>query len=152
MGSAETMQQGSAVPVEQATSHSDERHINTLTEQIVGDWRSVYDEKEVFIFGADGSWMSSYDGNAPETGRWMLFAGDAPPPGLSHSFEPAENYLQVLREDWPPLVSEIGDVGPNDLELFSNQLAHSQHHLSWTLSAWRRQHHPIADVKQMTPV
>lgn len=118
LGSAETVQRGPAAPVEQATSNSEEHHINTLTEQIVGDWRSVYDGKEVVTFGADGSWMSSYDGNASETGTWVVFAGNAPPLGLSHSFEPAKNYLQVLREEWPPLVSEIGDVGPNDLELF----------------------------------
>lgn len=88
VGSAETMQRGSAVPVEQATSNSNEHHINTLTEQIVGDWRSVCDGKELVTFGADGSWMSSYDGNASEAGRWMLFAGNAPPPAYLTASSP----------------------------------------------------------------
>lgn len=101
-----------------AAANLNEHDIDALTQQFVGVWRSVYDEREVITINADGSWVSSYDGNAAPADRWMVFAGNAPPPGLTQTFDPTKHYIQVVRVDWPPLVAEIGDIGPNDFETF----------------------------------
>lgn len=38
--------------------------------------------------------------------------------GLTQTFDPSKNYIQVAPVDGPPRVSEIGDIGPNDFETF----------------------------------
>lgn len=86
----------SSVPVPNAD-------IDGLTQQIVGVWRAVDENTEV-AFGADGSWVVSYDGEVLSVGRWRLFAGNAlpplikPQPGLSVSetFDPQTVYVEVV--------------------------------------------------------
>lgn len=96
----------------------EERDIDALAQQFVGVWRSVYDEKEVITISADGSWVSSYDGDNQTAEKWSVFAGDAPPPGLKQTLDPTKYYVQVTPVDGPLRVSEIGDIGPNDFEAF----------------------------------
>lgn len=48
----------------------------------------------------------------------MLFAGNAPPHGLSQDFNPGIVYLEVVPMEDRTLLYEIGETGPNDLELF----------------------------------
>lgn len=111
---------GAVSPVESgsAAANLSERNIDALAQQFVGVWRSVYDEREAITINADGSWVSSYNGGAEPADRWMVFAGNAPPPGLTQTFDPSKNYIQVVPVDGPPRVSEIGDIGPNDFETF----------------------------------
>jgi hypothetical protein len=106
------------VAPETEAANPNEGDIDAIAQQLVGVWRSVYDEREVITINSDGSWVSSYDDSASPADRWLVFAGDAPPPGLLQNFDPAESYIQVVRMDGPPLVSEIGDIGPNDFETF----------------------------------
>jgi len=107
-------------PVEagSAAANLNERDIDALAQQFVGVWRSVYEEREMLTLNADGSSVSSYDGDDQPAERWMVFAGDAPPPGPTENFDPAKHYIAFVPLEGRPRVSEIGDFGPNDFEWF----------------------------------
>ena len=94
-----------AAAATEASAPAPNADIDGLTQQVVVVWRSVDDGMEV-AYGADGSWVVSYDGDVVSVARWRLFAGNAVPPliklrpGLSRSesFDPQSVYLEV---GWP---------------------------------------------------
>ncbi|GAM99837.1 hypothetical protein U91I_03492 [alpha proteobacterium U9-1i] len=101
-----------------APTNLNERDINVLGQQFVGVWRSVYEAREVLVLNGDGSSVTSYDGNDQPAEKWMVFAGNAPPPGLTESFDPTKHYIAFFPLEGRPRVPEIGDFGPNDFEWF----------------------------------
>lgn len=107
-----------AQEVQSGAASATEIQPSALAQQFVGVWRSVYEEREVLVLNADGSSVSSYDGNDQPAERWMVFAGNAPPPGLTESFDPTKHYIAFVPLEGRPRVSEIGDFGPNDFEWF----------------------------------
>lgn len=73
-------------------------NLGTVGAALAGTWQSTNDTKLSREFDIDGKTIERYEGDESATtiGRWTLFLGSAPPPGLSgHKFEPKNIYLQI---------------------------------------------------------
>lgn len=65
---------------------------------LVGTWQSQNDTKLTREFDADGKTIERYEGDESATniGRWTLFLGKLPPPGLAgRKFEDKVVYLMI---------------------------------------------------------
>lgn len=95
---------------------------NTLTPEaisamMVGEFRSTDDEKSTIKIGVDGTWTTAYEGSEPSVSRWRIFAGDAPPAGVTETFTPASRYLEVTDADGV-FYYEMGVINHDGFDMF----------------------------------
>lgn len=95
---------------------------NTLTPEaisamMVGSFQSSEDEKSTINIEVDGVWTESYEGATPEATKWRVFAGDAPPAGVTETFTPASRYLELTSPDGVSYY-EMGVIDHNGFDMF----------------------------------
>ena len=95
---------------------------NTLTPEaisamMVGSFQSSEDEKSTINIEVDGVWTESYEGATPAATKWRIFAGDAPPAGVTETFTPASRYLELTSADGVSYY-EMGVIDHNGFDMF----------------------------------
>ena len=86
---------------------------------LAGTWQSTNDPKFSREFDPDGTEIERYEGNssATVTGRWMLFLGSAPPPGLAgRTFDAKSIYLK-LNQNGDVLLFALVGLSRSDMKM-----------------------------------
>jgi hypothetical protein len=89
---------------------------------LVGVWQSIDDTRFSREFRADGTAIDRYEGDpdGSQTGAWLLFAGNAPPPELAgHRAFVAKGFYLEIRESGDTMLFAITAVDRSALQMIN---------------------------------
>lgn len=88
-----------------------------ITAMMVGSFHSADDAKSTIDIGVDGTWKETYEGAQAGASRWRIFAGDAPPAGVTETFTAASRYLELTSDDGVSYY-EMGVIDHDGFDMF----------------------------------